>query len=127
MDFSSDVLTLEISDHVATLWLDRPEKRNAMSAAIIADLPRAMAAIAENESVRVVIIAARGKSFCVGIDLANLAGVGPAADGGEKVSGATASVRQMKVTRAFQGAISSIAGHCLRYPPGLRGRIVRSA
>ena len=109
MTFSSSVLTLEISSHVATLWLDRPEKRNAMSAEIIADLPRAMAAIAENEAARVVIIAARGKSFCVGIDLANLAGVEPVTDDGEQVSGATASLRQMKVTRAFQCAITSIA------------------
>ena len=42
MNFSSSVLTLEINDHIATLWLDRPEKRNAMSRDIIADLPRAM-------------------------------------------------------------------------------------
>ena len=42
MNFSSSVLTLEINDHIATLWLDRPEKRNAMSRDIIADLPRTM-------------------------------------------------------------------------------------
>jgi enoyl-CoA hydratase len=109
MEFSSSVLTLEIEGHIATLWLDRPEKRNAMSAEFIADLPRAMAAIGKNEDVRVAIIAGRGKSFCVGIDLASLGGGGSANTEGAKVSGATASLRQMKVTRDFQEAISSVA------------------
>jgi len=108
MGFSSDVLTLEVDNHVATLWLDRPDKRNAMSPEFIADLPRAMAAIGDDDSVRVAIIAGRGKSFCVGIDLASLVGGSGKADG-EKASGATASLRQMKVTRDFQTAISAVA------------------
>jgi enoyl-CoA hydratase/carnithine racemase len=107
MNFSSPVLTLEINAHVATLWLDRPEKRNAMSADIIEGLPRAMAAIADNEEVRAVVLAARGKSFSVGLDLASLGAT--SAGHGEKVSGATASLRQMKVTGDFQAAISSVA------------------
>lgn len=111
MNFSSSVLTLEINDHIATLWLDRPEKRNAMSRDIIADLPRAMATIADLDDIRAVVIAGRGKSFCVGIDLGDLAGAGAGDRNGEHapVSGATASLRQMKVTRAFQVAISAIA------------------
>ena len=108
MDFSSDVLTLEVDDHVATLWLDRPDKRNAMSPEFIADLPRAMAAIGDDDSVRVAVIAGRGKSFCVGIDLASLSGA-PSGTDADKVSGATASLRQMKVTRDFQAAISAVA------------------
>jgi enoyl-CoA hydratase len=108
MSFSSDVLTLEIKGHVATLWLDRPEKRNAMSQVFIADLPRAMAAIGEDSAIRVAVIAARGKSFSVGIDLASLGNVG-GGKGGEAVSGASASLRQMEATRAFQNAITSVA------------------
>lgn len=107
MSFSSNVLSIEFNEHVATLWLDRPEKRNAISAEMVADLPRAMAAIAENVDVRAVIIAGRGKSFCVGIDLGDLSS-GPAG-GSEKVSGATASLRQIKVTQNFQASISSVA------------------
>ncbi len=110
MAFASSVLTLEIADHVATLWLDRPEKRNAMSHEMWSDLPRAMAEVAEDPEVRAVVIAGRGKSFCVGIDLAALgAGGAVGGGGGAEISGATASLRQMKVTSAFQAAITSVA------------------
>lgn len=109
MDFSSSVLSLEVNGHIATLWLDRPEKRNAMSREMVEDLPRAMAAIAANDDIRAVVIAGRGKSFCVGIDLASLGGGDSQGEGAAKVSGATASLRQIKVTRDFQASISSVA------------------
>jgi enoyl-CoA hydratase len=107
MDFSSSVLTLETRSHVATLWLDRPEKRNAMAREIVADLPRAMAAIEQDSDIRAVVIAARGKSFTVGLDLGSM--TGGAFGSEESVSGATASLRQMKITTDFQNAISAVA------------------
>ncbi len=55
---------------VATLTLARPEKRNAMSAQMIAEITQAAQALATNPSVRVVILAADGDSFCAGGDLA---------------------------------------------------------
>jgi enoyl-CoA hydratase len=109
MSFSSSVLTLEISNNIATLWLDRADKRNAMSAEMVADLPLAMAAIAARDDVRAVVIAGRGKSFCVGIDLASLGAGGFHKEASTPISGATAGLRQIKVTRAFQAAISSVA------------------
>ncbi|MFK8049273.1 MAG: enoyl-CoA hydratase-related protein [Halioglobus sp.] len=109
MSFSSQVLSLEVNGHIATLWLDRPEKRNAMSQEMVADIPQAMEAIAELDDCRAVVIAGRGKSFSVGIDLADL-GSGFAHNSAEaKTSGATASLAQIAVTRAFQASISSIA------------------
>lgn len=107
MEFTSPVLTLELQDNVATLWLDRPEKRNAMAQEIVRDLPLAMRAIADNPAVRAVVIAARGKSFSVGLDLASV--VAGDAEGGEAESGAVANLRQMRVTQDFQAAISAIA------------------
>lgn len=54
---------------VATLWLDRAEKHNAMSATMIAELHQAALDLGADDSVRVVVMAARGKSFCAGGDL----------------------------------------------------------
>jgi methylglutaconyl-CoA hydratase len=55
---------------VATLTLARPEKRNALSAQMIAELTGAAAQLAQDGTVRVVVLAAEGDSFCAGGDLA---------------------------------------------------------
>jgi enoyl-CoA hydratase len=73
--FASDVLAIEVDGHVATLWLDRPEKRNAMGPDFWADLPRAMAAIGSDPGIRVVVLAARGPHFSVGLDLVAMSGL----------------------------------------------------
>jgi methylglutaconyl-CoA hydratase len=54
---------------VATLTLNRPEKHNAMSAAMIAELTEAARALAADDAVRVVILTGAGASFCAGGDL----------------------------------------------------------
>lgn len=54
---------------VATLTLARPEKHNALSAQMIAEITRAAGQIAKDPDVRVVVLAAQGKSFCAGGDL----------------------------------------------------------
>lgn len=54
---------------VATLWLARAEKHNALSGQMIEELFDAAAVLAADDSVRVVVLAAEGKSFCAGGDL----------------------------------------------------------
>lgn len=54
---------------VATLWLDREEKHNAMSAQMIGELHDAATTLGADPAVRVVVLAAKGRSFCAGGDL----------------------------------------------------------
>lgn len=54
---------------VATLTLIRVDKHNAMSAQMIAELTEAAAQLSADDAVRVVVLAAQGKSFCAGGDL----------------------------------------------------------
>ncbi|MFP4239255.1 crotonase/enoyl-CoA hydratase family protein [Rhodosalinus sp.] len=54
---------------VATLTLTRPDKHNAMSARMIAELTRAAELLGDDDSLRVVVLAAEGRSFCAGGDL----------------------------------------------------------
>ena len=54
---------------VATLWMNRPEVHNAFNAQLIADLSAACRALDADTSVRVVVLAGRGKSFSAGADL----------------------------------------------------------
>ena len=49
---SSDVLSIEHDGDVATLWLDRPEARNAMGPAFWSDLPVAMAELSDDPDVQ---------------------------------------------------------------------------
>jgi methylglutaconyl-CoA hydratase len=54
---------------VATLWLARAEKHNALSGEMIGEVTDAAAALAADDTVRVVVLAAEGQSFCAGGDL----------------------------------------------------------
>lgn len=54
---------------VATLWLARAEKHNAMSAQMLTELHQAAEELGADDSVRVVVLAAEGRSFCAGGDL----------------------------------------------------------
>ena len=63
------VLLNETVNGICTLTLNRPDSRNALSDALLADLQQAIAACTNDTDVRVVIIAAAGKVFCAGHDL----------------------------------------------------------
>jgi enoyl-CoA hydratase/carnithine racemase len=54
---------------VVTLTLNRPQSLNSLSEAMLAALQREFDAIARDDSVRVVVLAAEGKAFCAGHDL----------------------------------------------------------
>jgi enoyl-CoA hydratase len=73
--FVSEVLAIEVDGPVATLWLDRPDKRNALGPAFWSDLPKAMAAIGSEPEVRAIVVAARGPHFSVGLDLVAMSGL----------------------------------------------------
>ncbi len=54
---------------VATLTLNRPERFNPLSEEMLSALQQALAEIASDEAIRVVVLAAQGKAFCAGHDL----------------------------------------------------------
>jgi enoyl-CoA hydratase len=83
-NFASEVLTIETDGHVATLWLDRPKQLNALGPDFWTDLPQAMDALGVATDIRVVVIAARGPHFSVGLDLKAVS-----APGGLLASGGT--------------------------------------
>jgi methylglutaconyl-CoA hydratase len=64
-------LTVSHEGRIATITLNRPEKRNAVSFQLVEDLIAALAAIEKSES-QVVIITGAGKAFCAGLDLEEL-------------------------------------------------------
>ena len=67
------------SNGVATLTLDRPAARNALSSALMAELQDALEALRGDAEAKVVIIAGAGPAFCAGHDLKEVRGLGSAA------------------------------------------------
>jgi methylglutaconyl-CoA hydratase len=67
-------LLLEYDGEVAKITLNRPDKRNAVSAQMIADLQSALDEI-EKTHIRVVLLTGAGKAFCAGMDLEMLAAI----------------------------------------------------
>jgi enoyl-CoA hydratase/carnithine racemase len=63
------ILLREDKDGITTLTLNRPKQYNALSEAMLAALQAELDEIAQNESVRVLVLAAAGKAFCAGHDL----------------------------------------------------------
>ncbi len=63
------VLLRQDDGGIATLTLNRPGQFNGLSEAMLGALEREIAAIAEDKSVRIVVLAAAGKAFCAGHDL----------------------------------------------------------
>lgn len=72
---SETVLLRSEDGGVLTLTLNRPEKRNALNATLVAALKDALAQAAGDTGVRVVAIRGAGKDFCAGADLAELEGI----------------------------------------------------
>ncbi len=70
-----EVLSMERQAHVATVWLDRPEARNAMGPAFWDDLVTVMSEATDDPDIRAVVVAARGPHFSVGLDLKAMAGL----------------------------------------------------
>lgn len=106
MKFTSDVITIKKDGYVATVFLDRPDKLNAMNLPMWDDLPRAMEEVGSDPGVRVVIIAGKGRAFTAGIDLQALAIVGTGTGGGSEVAKRQALYRQI---RKMQHTMTSIA------------------
>ncbi|MFF5207260.1 enoyl-CoA hydratase/isomerase family protein [Streptosporangium sp. NPDC000396] len=76
----SDGFDLSIDDHVATLRINRPGKRNAMSVAMWRALPGLLAPLAGDPGVRVLVLTGAGGTFCSGADISEVAGLSAEGD-----------------------------------------------
>jgi len=68
-------LRVEIADGVATLWLDRPDKRNAVTYAMWLGIAEVCRGLADDPAVRVLVVRGVGEHFCAGGDIAGLGAV----------------------------------------------------
>ena len=71
-----EAIELEIKDHVMTICLNRPERKNAINPTMGAEIIYALDYAKQERDVRVVVLKARGDVFCAGGDLAQMRGQG---------------------------------------------------
>ncbi len=67
-------LQVERDGHVARVWLNRPEKRNSLTAGIFRRLDEVISEVEHDERIRVMVIRGRDGMLCSGFDLDELAG-----------------------------------------------------
>src|SRR3954452_14994966 len=107
-----DLLRVERDGAVAVLTIDRPEKRNAMTAGMWAALPGVLAGLADDREARVLVVTGAGPSFCAGADIADLLSGPDPADPMAVVRrdnlAAQAALREFP-----KPTIAMIRGHCI--------------
>jgi len=72
----SNRVEITVNDHVAEVMLNRPEKFNALDIDMFLALDKAARAVAEDSSVRAVVVHGAGANFCAGIDISAMRGGG---------------------------------------------------
>jgi len=70
MDF--ETIRYEVSDRIATITFDRPDKLNAVSPGMVQELKQAYAAAEADESVWTLIVTGTGRAFCAGADVGDI-------------------------------------------------------
>lgn len=108
----SDVLVLRTdADSVTTLTLNRPAKLNALNPALFVELRAHLDAIADDDSVRCVVLTGAGRAFCAGHDLDAIAT-------GERAPSRHFEPETVDALESLpQPTIARIHGHC--YTGGL--------
>lgn len=103
----------DVAERIATITLNRPEARNALSSSVLALLPEQIRRAEDDDDVDVVILTGADPAFCAGLDLKelgssgrNLSG-GSGADGGRNRDGLRGPFPRL--TKPLIGAINGVA------------------
>jgi enoyl-CoA hydratase/carnithine racemase len=79
-------LIYEVSDSIATVTLNRPERLNAISGGMLSSFSRALREADHDRNVRVIVLTGAGKGFCSGLDLKDQ-GAGNGSGDGNSING----------------------------------------
>ena len=110
---TAPVLVRERVKDIAVLVLNRPQARNSLSEALLAELSAAFADIAHDKTVRAVVLAANGPAFCAGHDLKELTARRSDADGGRsyfRYIMTTCSAMMQQIVNLPQPVIAAVQG-----------------
>lgn len=109
----SDVVLFEVSEGIATITLNRPEARNALSSEVLRLLPQRMREADERDDVEVIVLTGTDPAFCAGLDLKELGstagnlGSGSGADGRPNADGVRGPFPSLD--KPLIGAVNGVA------------------
>jgi enoyl-CoA hydratase len=110
---TDNVILVDVSERIATITLNRPEARNALSSELLSKMAGALRASEADEHVDVIILTGTDPAFSAGLDLKELGSTGSNLDGGSGAAGGvnTHGVRGPfpKLTKPIIGAINGVA------------------
>jgi 2-(1,2-epoxy-1,2-dihydrophenyl)acetyl-CoA isomerase len=111
----SDLTLYAVADGVATITLNRPDRLNAMTDALLEALLSALEQAAEDDAVHAVVLTGAGRAFCAGGDLKE--GVGGGVGGDGSVTTATGNLRRYMRTAQLlrempKPTIAAVRGAC---------------
>jgi enoyl-CoA hydratase len=105
---SDDPVLLDVSERIATITLNRPEARNALSSRLLASLPKLIHEADSRDDVDVLILTGADPAFCAGLDLKELGSsagnLGAGSDGSRNSRGPFP-----KLVKPLIGAINGVA------------------
>ena len=107
----ADEVLFDVSERVATITLNRPDKLNAIDAALGSQLIDALLEVRNNDEIRSAVITGAGRAFCAGADLSQ--GDGPAASAGPAGHFETSPRARFDELDAKKPLIAAINGHAL--------------
>src|SRR3990170_1961510 len=73
MTTTSEIILLDISDRIATVTLNRPERLNALNGELLDMLPGVIQKVTDDEDARCLVLTGAGRGFCAGGDIAGMA------------------------------------------------------
>ena len=107
-----ETLTLETTNFLSIITFNRPEKRNAISTQMIAELQTALDTI-EKSQTRVAIITGTGKAFCAGIDLELLQSIAKQTPAENQEDSKRIAKMFRKIWSYSRPLIAAVNGHAL--------------
>ncbi len=113
---SYEQILYDVSEHIATITLNRPERLNAWTLRMEAEVKHACLSAEGNEDVRVIVITGAGKGFCAGADMDLLQSV----QGGKGSPAAIGDIEQLP----FPASVPEVFRGTYSYPMGLSKPVI---
>jgi len=112
-------LELAYGPQTAVIWMNRPQQRNALDPRMIAELTEVFMALGQDDTIRAIVLAGRGKAFCAGADLHHMRASASAAPADNHADAQALATLLHTVHACPKPTVARVHGPCLAGGLGL--------